>query len=170
MNLEYKELIPENFHDSSKVWIYQSNRMFLLSEALEIETMLENFCTQWKSHGCAVKGFATLLFGQFIVLMADESETEVGGCSTDSSIHLIKKIEEKMNVSLLNRQLLAFYSKNKIQTIPLSQFQYAIENKFIDVETLYFNNVVYTKKELLNSWILPIKNSWLQQKIKSVSI
>lgn len=170
MNLDYKELISEDFSDYSKVWIYQSNRMFLLSEALELETILENFCTRWNSHGNPVKGFATLLFGQFIILMADETNTQVGGCSTDSSIQVMKAIEKQFNVSLFNRQLLAFYIKEKIETIPLTQLQYAIENNFITHNTLYFNNLVTTKKEFINNWIVPIKNSWLAKKIKPVSL
>jgi len=43
MNLHFQDLIPQDFNDSSRVWIYQCNRLFTLSEALEIEELLENF-------------------------------------------------------------------------------------------------------------------------------
>ena len=43
MNLEYRELLPDNFPGNSKVWIYQSSRLFTLSEALEIETLLNKY-------------------------------------------------------------------------------------------------------------------------------
>jgi hypothetical protein len=42
---------------------------------------------------------------------------------------------------------------------------YAVENNFINGDTLYFNNTVLTKKELLEKWIIPIKDSWLNKKI-----
>src|SRR6478672_863658 len=99
MNLEYKHLLPGDFDDQSRVWIYQSDRLFTIPEALEIEEMLEEFSTSWQSHGIPVKGFATLFFGRFIVLMADETATGVSGCSTDSSVHLIQAIEKKYNVN-----------------------------------------------------------------------
>ena len=83
------------FIPDSKVWIYQSNRIFTLNEALEIEELLKEFTLQWKSHGTPVKGEAHLFFGQFIVLIADETATGVSGCSTDSSVRLIKEIEKK---------------------------------------------------------------------------
>ena len=92
MHFNFQEQIPADFNDSSKVWIYQSSRLFFMSEALEIEEMLENFVENWKSHGAPVKGYANLLFGQFIVLMADETGTTVGGCSTDASVRVIKEI------------------------------------------------------------------------------
>jgi hypothetical protein len=166
MNTTIKEHIPEDFNDNSKVWIYQSSRLFLMSEAFEMEDMLHNFVANWKSHGATVKGFANLFFGQFIVLMADESAFGgVSGCSTDSSVRLIKEIEQKFNVDLFNRQNLAFFVKDKVQLLPLSQLNYAAENGFINADTLYFNNTVLTKKELLEKWIVPVKESWLAKKL-----
>ena len=49
MNIDIKEHIPEDFDDNSKVWIYQSSRLFLMSEAFEMEDMLNNFVADWKS-------------------------------------------------------------------------------------------------------------------------
>jgi hypothetical protein len=170
MNLEYKELLPTDFHPQSRVWIYQSNRLFSLKEALEIEEGLEKFAQSWKSHGAPVKAYANLFFGQFIVLMADESDTTVGGCSTDSSVHFIKELEQRFGVSLFDRQLLAFFIKDKIQLIPLAQLNYAVEKGFIDKESLYFNNTVLTKDQLENNWIIPVNKSWLAPKIANAQL
>jgi len=164
MNIDFKEQIPEEFSTASRVWIYQSSRLFFLSEALNVEEILEEFVSNWKSHGADVKGYANLFFGQFIVLMADESIAGVSGCSTDSSVHVIKAIEKQFNVSLFERQTLAFIIKEKVQLLPLPQLNYAIENKFVDADTLYFNNTVTTKKELLQNWLIPVKESWLAKR------
>ncbi|MEO7767795.1 MAG: hypothetical protein ABIS01_10225 [Ferruginibacter sp.] len=165
MNLQFQEHIPAGFSDSSRVWIYQCNRLFTLGEALQMEEMLENFVRGWKSHGDPVKGHANLFFGQFILLMADETSTGVSGCSTDSSIRIIKEIEDRFKVQLFERQTLAFLVKNKVQLLPISQLNYAVKNDFIKADTLYFNNTVLTKKELLRNWIIPLKESWLAKRI-----
>jgi len=165
MNPDFQSQIPEDFNDDSRVWIYQSSRLFFISEALQVEDMLNTFVAGWKSHGAPVKGYANLFFGQFIVLMADESATAVGGCSTDSSVHLIKAIEEKFNVQMFNRQNLAFVMGDKIQLLPLNQLEYAVENNFINADTLYFNNTVLTKKELMDKWLIPVKESWLAKRL-----
>ena len=164
MNFHFQDLIPEEFNDNSRVWIYQCNRLFALSEALEIEELLENFTKSWQSHGAKVTGYANLFFGQFIILMADETATGVSGCSTDSSVRLIKNIEQDYNVNLFERQMLAFIIKERIQLLPMEQLNYAIENNFINSDTLYFNNTVETKQELLNRWIIPVKDSWLAKR------
>lgn len=164
MNTAYQHLIPEDFHPSSRVWIYQCNRMFLISEALQLEEMMNQFVANWNSHGTPVKGYANLLFGQFVVLMADETATGVSGCSTDSSVRLIKQIEEQFKVSMFDRQNLAFVVKEKIQTIPMQQLAYALENGFITPDSIYFNNLVLDKASLLTKWMIPVKESWLATK------
>lgn len=164
-NFDINEHIPAGFDDHSKVWIYQSSRLFLMSEAFAIEDILNNFIGSWKSHGAPVKGYANLFFGQFIVLMADETQSTVGGCSTDSSVHVIKAIEQQFKVNMFDRQNLAFVVKEKVQLLPLSQLNYAVENKFIDADTIYFNNTVLTKKELLEKWMIPVKESWLAKRV-----
>jgi hypothetical protein len=169
MNLEYRSLLPQNFAPDSRVWVYQSARLFTMSEAIEIEDMLNHFVANWNSHGTPVKGFGTLFFGRFIILVADESSTGVSGCSTDSSVRLIKSIEQKFSVNLFDRQNLAFVRNEKIELIPLGQFKYAAENGFIGPETLYFNNLVQTKSELEQTWLIPVKESWLASRMPVVS-
>ena len=164
MKLDFIHLLPVNFDAQSRVWIYQASRLFTLSEALEIEDMLNAFASGWTSHGDKVKGSGHLLFGQFIILMADETASGVSGCSTDSSVRLIKEIESKTGVTLFDRQSLAFAIKGKVELLPISQMNYAIENNFVNTDTLYFNNTVGTKAELENNWIIPVKDSWLGKK------
>jgi hypothetical protein len=165
MNLEYRSLLDPGFSPDSRVWVYQSSRLFTLGEALEIEDMLKDFTVQWKSHGLSVKAAGYLFFGQFIILMADETSTGVGGCSTDSSVRFIKELEQRFNVALFDRNSLAFIIKDKIELLPFSQFQYAVENNFVNGETLYFNNLVSTKAELENNWLIKIKDSWLAKRL-----
>jgi len=165
MNIQFQSLIPQDFNDNSRIWIYQSNRLFTLSEALQIEELLEDFTKNWQSHGAKVKGYANLFFGQFIILMADETATGVSGCSTDSSVHLIKNIEQDYQVNLFDRQLLAFVVKERIQLLPMAELNVAIEDGLICGDTLYFNNTVQTKSELLSQWIITVKESWLAKRI-----
>jgi hypothetical protein len=161
MNSHHSELIPADFAPGSRVWIYQSPRLFFLSEALEIEKMLEEFVADWKSHGTPVKGYANLFYGQFVILMADESATGVSGCSTDSSVRLIKEIEQRFGVPMFDRLMLAFRPGDKTEMVPLAQLPYALEKGFIGPDTPYFNNTVQTKAELQDKWLIPLKDSWL---------
>jgi hypothetical protein len=54
MNQEYKYLLPGSFSKDSKVWVYQGSRVLTLSEALEAEDLINEFCERWQSHGADV--------------------------------------------------------------------------------------------------------------------
>lgn len=170
MNTNFQELIPNDFDNNSRVWVYQCNRAFSINEVLKIEKLLQNFVKEWNSHRDLVKGYANLFFGQFIIFMADETDIKVGGCSTDSSVRLIKNIEKDFQVQLFDRQMLAFIVKERIHLLPLDQVNYSIENELITPDTLYFNNTILAKKELLNQWIIPVKDSWLAGRIPTTHL
>ncbi len=158
---DIQQVIPHDFPDSSRVWVFQSNRAFIEKEQIEINEQLEQFYTQWTAHGAAVKAWAKVIFGQFIVLMADESEVSVGGCSTDASTRMLKSIERQYSVSLFDRMSITFLRNGKAEMLPYEQIQYALDKGFINTQTYIFNNLVYTKAALLQDWLVPLKNSWL---------
>ncbi|RYG38410.1 MAG: hypothetical protein EOO01_29690 [Chitinophagaceae bacterium] len=161
MNIDYQEHLPADFNNDSRVWIYQCNRLFTIHEALQIEDILKTFVASWHSHGTPVTGYANLFFGQFIVLIADETRSGVSGCSTDSSVRMIKDIEQMFNVLLFDRLLLGFLVKERVQMVPMAQLKYAIENNFIEPSALYFNNTVLTLEQLRGKWLMPLKESWV---------
>ena len=169
MNVSFHDLVPKDFNDNSRVWIYQSNRIFTLSEAVQIEELLKDFASDWKSHGTPVKGYGNLFFGQFVIFMADETASGVSGCSTDSSVRIVKNIEKDFQVDMFDRQMLAFIINERIQLVPLSQVNNFLEERLLTADTLYFNNTILTKEELLKNWIIPVKKSWLAKRVPFLS-
>lgn len=162
---EVSTLIPSGFADDSKVWIYQSSRPFIEKEQKEIDEQLYQFYIQWLSHGQPVKGWAKLLFNQFIVVLADEAATQVGGCSTDGMVRVVKSLERQYDVNFFDRLMVTLLVKDKAEMLPFGQVQYAIDKGYISEDTLIFNNIATNKRELLETWLVPLKESWLAPKV-----
>jgi hypothetical protein len=112
-----------------------------------------------------VKGWAQLLFRQFIVVIADETDVAVSGCSTDSSVRIVKSIERQYDVNFFDRMMLTFLVKGKAEMLPFGQVQYAIDKGYVDKNTHVFNNVVTDKQGLLSNWLVPLKDSWLADRV-----
>ncbi len=167
MNGEYKHLIPEDFSPDSRVWIYQSSRLFTLSEVREIDDVLKRFLASWNAHGERVKGFAAVFFDQFIILMADESDVHVSGCSTDSSVRVVRDLEQRFKVRLFDRTTLAFAREGKVELMPMAQLGHALLHGSVTAETIYFNNIVLNKRDLLDKWIIPVGDSWLASRLNA---
>jgi hypothetical protein len=168
--ISYQSFIPADFAPQSRVWIYQSSRAFTPAETVGINEVLRQFTANWQSHGAPVKGFATVLYDHFILIMADEAETGVSGCSTDSSVRIIRQLEEQYNTNLFNRQLLAFYTNEGITLVPLPQLKTALAEGRITETSLYFNNLADTKATLLSNWLMPLNESWLAARLGSVGV
>jgi hypothetical protein len=159
-------LIPAEFAPGSRVWIYQSSRPFNEQQESEINEQLVQFYTQWQAHGAPVKGWAKLLFRRFIVIMADETHVEVSGCSTDSSVRVIKSIERQYDANLFDRLSITFLVKDQPEVLPMGQVQYAVDKGYINGDTLLFNNLVATKEDMLKNWLQPLQYSWMRSQIQ----
>ncbi|MBP6456032.1 MAG: hypothetical protein KA275_04815 [Chitinophagaceae bacterium] len=157
--------IPSDFNADSKVWIFQSNRNHTEIECEEINMQLHNFYSQWQSHGKDVKGWAEILFQRFVVVIADENISDVSGCSTDGMTRIIKSFENQYAVNFFDRLMLSFYIKEKVETLPLNQVKYALENGILKTDTLFFNHLVDNKQKLETEWLVPLDKSWLWQRI-----
>ena len=157
--------IPQALHAQSRVWVFQSSRPFSEQEEKEIDEQLYQFYVQWKSHGQPVKGWAKLLFRYFVVVIADETETGVGGCSTDAMTRIIKSFERQYSVNFFDRLTLTFLIDEKPQPLPMQQVSYALQQGFIETDSLLFNNLVDTKEKLINEWLVPLNQSWLWARI-----
>lgn len=157
--------IPAELSDDSRVWIFQSSRPFNNQETLEINEQLKNFYVQWQTHGAPVKGWGELLFGTFVVVIADENASQVSGCSTDGMTRVIKSLEKQYSVNFFDRLTISFLVDDKVQMLPMNQISYGLEKGFIETDTPLFNNLVATKKALIDSWLTPLDKSWLWQRI-----
>ena len=162
---ELNTLLPADFADSARVWVYQCSRAFIEKEEREVNEQLYQFYSQWQAHGAPVKGWARLLFRQFVVIIADETDVEVSGCSTDSSVRVIKSLERQYDVNFFDRMMITFLRNNKAEMLPFTQVQYAIDKGYITKDTLLFNNIATTKKELLEKWLVPLSESWLAARV-----
>jgi hypothetical protein len=165
MTKELLNILPKDFTPESKVWIYQSSRPFSEIEEKEINEQLYNFYIQWKSHGEEVKGWAKLVFNQFVVVMADEKQSGVSGCSTDSMVRIIKSLERQYSVDLFDRLMITFLVNERPEPLPIQQVKYALEKGYIETDTLLFNNTVDTKEKLESEWLVPLDKSWLWNRI-----
>ncbi len=165
MDLSYRQFLNPDFSPESRVWVYQSSCEFNDEESGSVKDLISEFIHQWQSHGIPVVGAGYLFFNRFIILMADEKATGVSGCSTDSSVRMIKEIEKKFGVDMFDRKALAFILNDKITVLPVDDLQKAFDGHLLNGDTLYFNNLVQTKEELGNKWIQPVKDSWLAKKI-----
>ena len=146
--------------ESSRIWIYQSDRELTTEEQSNLRSELEKFVSEWTAHNVALSGSFEVLHDRFIVIMIDESKTSASGCSIDKCFNFLKKMESQMNVNFMNRLLLAYKDQDAIKLLPKNKFEELLKAGQLTEETIVFNNLIEKKSELKTKWQIPVKESW----------
>ena len=146
--------------DSSRVWIYQSNRSFTDLELQEITTKLEAFITQWTAHGADLKASFDIKYKRFITLALDQQLNAATGCSIDSSVKFIQDLEQKYDVDLLDKMNVSYKQGEFVAYKTLTDFRKMAKDKAVSKNTIVFNNLVNNKGEYLSDWEVPASDSW----------
>lgn len=100
------------------------------------------------------------MHNRFVVLVADETSVQLGGCSIDSSVKWIQGLEQQLGITLLDRLTVAYRDGQSIKTADQNTFQQLFENRLVDENTIVFNNLVHTLQEFYTKWETPLCKSW----------
>jgi hypothetical protein len=153
----------QNLHDQSRIWIFQCSRKFNSREAEIISEALSTFTDGWLVHGNAMRASFDLRFEQFIILAADEQANAASGCSIDDSVRTMKRLGAELQIDFFDRTQVAFKKNDDVITVPIASLKKKLEEKAWNADTLMFNNLVSTKRELRDSWLIPAGSTWLKR-------
>jgi hypothetical protein len=149
--------------EDSRIWIYQSSRVFNEAEVTHIQQKLNDFTSQWLAHGNKLAALGEVRFNQFIILSVDEMQAGATGCSIDKSVKLIQEIEQELSVNLFDRFRVAYREGDNIISCDRQEFEDFIKTGKVTEQTIVFNNLISTRKELETNWQIEMKSSWHSQ-------
>lgn len=156
-----------NISDNSRIWIYQTNRILSSGEEQAIQQKLNDFTAQWQAHGHQLAAYGEIRHKQFIILSVDEQVAGATGCSIDKSVYLMKEIEKEFNLDLFDRFRIAYRDNENVINCSRQEFEDLLSRGDLDTDTIVFNNMVLTRRDLSTSWEVPLKNSWHAQVFKN---
>ncbi|MBX2899417.1 MAG: hypothetical protein KF775_07190 [Cyclobacteriaceae bacterium] len=164
MFVPFEELPPD-----SRVWIYTGSRAFTDTETQTIHSMLQAFCEQWTTHGQPLKSSFALFDNQFVVIAVNESYQNPSGCSIDSSVGVVRHIQDATGINLLDRGRVPFYINTRIELIPLAHLKIQFQQGILHPDTLTFNTLAVSKSQL-EPWKIPAKNTWLAKYLPTPAV
>tara|TARA_B100000795_G_scaffold117783_1_gene87632 strand:- start:2184 stop:2666 length:483 start_codon:yes stop_codon:yes gene_type:complete len=144
----------------SRIWIYQSNRKFIVSELEELNSKTVAFLNSWASHGSEMLCSYQIKYDRFIIIALDESKTSASGCSIDSCVHFIQGLEKTFEVLLLDKMNVAFKQGEYITYKSIQDFKKLVSNKSVSKKTIVYNNLVVDIDDFNSNWEVPASDSW----------
>ncbi|MDZ7604846.1 MAG: hypothetical protein U5K79_04495 [Cyclobacteriaceae bacterium] len=155
-------LIPfQSLSPNSRIWIYQSSRVFTPEEQNMLKTETEAFLTEWTAHGQSLRAGMQIAFDRFLIIGVNEDANEASGCSIDKSVAFVKQMEKRFNTDFLDRTKIAYRLDGQVLTMDFKEFKNSLGKNEISEKAEVFNNTVQIKMELDNAWIQPVASSRL---------
>ena len=158
-----KNLTEINYPINSKIWIFSSNKPLNSNQTKIVSSRLNNFFKNWTSHGKKLKSDFMILYNYFIIVLVDENLFKPSGCSIDLLVKEIIKIEEKLNIELMDKLNVKYFQNEQIISVDVNTFKELIKKNIINHETLVFNNIVNNFGEFKSKSKIPAKDSWLNR-------
>lgn len=149
--------------ESARLWVYQSNRRFTSEEKVQLAIATESFVNQWVAHGQNLRVSFSLEYDQFLVLMVDESQAGATGCSIDSSVTFIRKMESEFGISFLDRSKIAFLRDEQVVLYGLNEIRGLVDSGQITSNMKTINNSVATYGDWQSNWIQNVGDSWIKK-------
>ena len=155
MIVPFEKLTPE-----SRVWIYPSNRPFREGEIEPLKKALTAFLSGWTAHNQELEASFDLPYNRFIILGLNQEKTHASGCSIDASVHFIQKLEQQLDLVLLDKMNVTFKQGDYLSHKSLEDFKKMAKENAINKSTIVFNNLVDTVEAYQNFWEVPAEESW----------
>lgn len=147
--------------DRSRVWLFTTAAHLTEAMAAVVETELNAFVADWKSHGQPVHGGFAICDQRFIIVAADETHNDVSGCSIDSMFHAVQAAVARAGVPLADTADIAYRGPNGVELVDRPTFRRLVREGVIRPETPVFDGTVRTLGEVrAGRWERPFAESW----------
>jgi hypothetical protein len=154
-----------NLSGTSRIWIYQSDRILTDDESEEINGVAKSFVEQWTAHQQTLMAGFKIFHHLFLILAVDENHNDASGCSIDKSVHFIKAVEKKFNLNLFNRLNVVYDDGSTKNIIHFNKLKTLLAENKITGSIKVFNNTITTKNDLSENWLVSVKESWVGTKV-----
>lgn len=146
----------------SRLWIYQSDKLFTPEQKQILSEALQAFTEAWTAHGAPMKASFQLPYDHFIVLAADEHTTSASGCSIDDSVRTIKSLGSQLGLDFFSRTNVPFLHNGTVKFVPMAELKHEAARGTWGEESPMVNTLVDTKAAF-EGWVVPAGQTWLKR-------
>lgn len=156
----------QQMQDLSRTWIFTAGRELTEKEITLIREEAGKFCMQWTAHKVALHAMADVLYKNFLVIGVDEDKHGASGCSIDTMHAFIRKLVAETGVDFFDRMRIVYLDNDNVpRNVSLNQFSQLFKEGKTGTETLVFNSLVATGRDLSEQFIIPVKYSWVSARL-----
>lgn len=147
--------------DTSRMFLYNTERTLDDSEIATLRTRLEAFLDQWAAHGSALTVGYELPYDHFIAIAVDDSKVGPSGCSIDASTNFLKEFSRSTGIEILDAPDVCFEDAGIVRCVSRKEFESLASNGDVDAGTTVYDNALTTLGAFREGrWEVPAGESW----------
>jgi hypothetical protein len=151
----------ENLPREARLWIFAAERALEPRERDFVLQTVDRFLDGWQAHGHPLTSARDLRYDRFLFIAVDESAAGASGCSIDTLVRDIKRIQETLGVTLIDHGPVVYRDGDAIVRLPRDEFADRVRAGAVTPETVVFNNTLTRVGDLNdNRWEGPAARSW----------
>jgi hypothetical protein len=137
-----------DFPDNAKLWVYALAQPLSAEDRARVTERLDAFMNEWQSHGTPVVGGYEIVDDRF-VMIAGYTGDGVSGCSTDSSVRVMKELREGYGIDGFDRTLVFFRDADRgVRAVTREEFKALVSANQVDATTTVFDSTVSSIADL----------------------
>ena len=153
--------VESSLSDSARVWFYFVPNDLSDAKLLKFEHDRVHFLASWNTHGKSNQAEITFFEKKLIVVIAQNQNENISGCSIDKCVAWIKSLSAEWGVDLLDRNWVLYEDKDQqIAMCKLNQFWAMRKAHEVTDSTLVFDTTCQTMREVRERWKVPFAQSW----------
>jgi hypothetical protein len=95
-------IVPfESLPDSSRIWIFGSDRPVTGAAAEQLLGAVDKFLDAWRAHGDPLRCGRLWADNRFLVIGVDQSTANASGCSIDGLFRVLQQLEREIGAQLV---------------------------------------------------------------------
>lgn len=145
----------------ARTWVYKSAVPFTAAQLELISARGAEFSASWAAHGAQLAAAVDVLLDHFVVLAVDEQQVAASGCSIDTSVRFIQRLEQDLGFSLTDRMVVLYEQDGAIRSCRATGIEDLLKNGTITSDTLVYNDLVANVGDLKAHFKLPLRDTWL---------
>ncbi|MCW3077264.1 MAG: hypothetical protein JWO32_1873 [Bacteroidetes bacterium] len=146
----------------NRAWTFIIDKELNEQQLSAIKQEGEKFVKSWTAHENQLSGDFEIFKNRIIIIKVNEEENAASGCSIDKLTRFIKQLESDFSIQLMNRLLVAYKQKEKIEVVHSSKIKELLKNELITADTVVFNTSLANQEEL-SQWEKPLNQTWLNK-------
>lgn len=154
----------ETLPDSSRIWIFGSDRPLEASEARRLLAETDRFLEGWAAHGSPLKASRELTDERFLTIAVDQSTAGASGCSIDGLFRTLSTLGSGIGANLVGSGRV-FYrdAGGAVHGVSRDRFTELAASGEIKPATRVFDTTLQTLGDWRNQFERNVADSWHAQ-------